>query len=97
VTADEYLALRGELGRVAPQPPHWNRIWQLLRRAEAPLPGRRSEPLPPLIVAASSASDWQKVARFAHHLRDAEAQGVWPQIRAQLEQLAERDWEHGVD
>ena len=80
-------------GRVCPQPPTWNALWQLLRD-RTPREIHR-DPSPPLILAAWwGTSDQQKRERLRHHIEWAEQHDLIDEADQFLRGLDENQWHH---
>lgn len=80
-------------GRVCPQPPAWNALWELL-------PARRRkgggwEPAAPLILAAWwETTDAAKRDRLRDHIEWAAQHDVLDVVEAFLRRLPEEQWHH---
>jgi hypothetical protein len=80
-------------GRSSPAGRHWHDFTvAIVKRAQ---PGDDSRPPPPLILAASDASNASKYQRLSEQLAWAERHGVLPEALAFLSALAEDQWNAG--
>lgn len=89
--AEALLEYVSSAGRVCPQPPAWNSLWQLLRN-RAPTETHRTLS-PPLILAAWwGTSDQEKRARLRHHIEWAARHNLIDVVDHRLRSLSEDQW-----
>ncbi len=80
-------------GRICPQPPEWNQLWELL-------PDRRPHdggwlPMAPLILAGWwASSDTEKCDRLAYHIRWAYDRGALDDVDEFVRQLPSAKWHY---
>ncbi len=93
VTLEDAVAEATTNGRVCPQPPKWNELWNMLRDR---IPGASgSKPAAPLILAAwADTTDREKAARFLAHLAWAARNGCLEPVLDFMRSLSERAWHH---
>jgi hypothetical protein len=90
---DDLLVFAKSEGRVCPQPPHWNKLYQLLPNTKTKGAGR--DPANPLILAAWwDSSDEQKRERLSTHIHWAADQGALDTVAAFLRSLSKDQWHH---
>ncbi|MGE3703575.1 MAG: hypothetical protein AB7G08_33350 [Hyphomicrobiaceae bacterium] len=92
-TLPSVLAYCRESDRVCPKPVHWRQLWLLL-------PNRKQlgmgnwEPAAPLILAAWTSTDADKMDRLREHVEWAALHGALQDIGGFLRTLREDDWHH---
>ena len=91
------LAFVTDEARVCPRPVEWNRLYELIggKRTDFHDPWRVVwEPAPPLILAAWSARDEAKAARFREHIKWAADCGAIEAVDSFLRSLPLEAWHH---
>lgn len=76
-------------GRVCLQPPHWNKLWELI--------GARNggSPAPLILAAWNFSSDLEKRLRLQEQIRWADAHGCLERVYDFMTDLDEGDWYYG--
>lgn len=93
-TIDEVLKEASRDGRICPQPPKWNELWEMLPNKNRK--GAGWEPALPLILAAwHDTPHLSKIIRFQEHIRWADAHGALQEIYDYLISLKHEDWYYG--
>lgn len=82
-------------GRVCPMPTYWNKLWEMLLKANKKLSGG-SVPPPPLILAAWwDVPALPKMLRLVEHIKYAATNGVLDEADAYLRDLRPDQWAYG--
>lgn len=92
---EELLAFVQAAGRVCPLPTRWNELWELLPHRKRRGVAGWDPPLPLILGAWHFASDLEKQARLAEHLRYGAEQGVLDQLERFLRGLGPDEWLRG--
>jgi hypothetical protein len=90
-TVEEILNSIASNGRVCPQPPQWNALWEMLPERKSV--GGGWEPALPFILAAWwDSSDSTKRERFVQHLKYANDHGALNNVANYLASLTDEQW-----
>lgn len=91
MSLEEIIDETSKDGRICPQPPVWNRLWELLPD-RVQIGAGWQPPLPLILAAWNFTSDQEKRERLLLHLRWAEQHNALDTIASFLSTLTAKDW-----
>ena len=80
--------------RLAPQPPQWNELFQMLKNTRQKPTGGWEPPLPLILAAWHHSMPIEKQLRLKDHLQWANDQGQLQEVGKYLRSLREYEWCH---